>query len=214
MIRLLEFHRSPNCARVRIALGYKEIPFEMEEMSAADRSPMLRAANWPLVPVLLDGEIAMRDSEAILHYLESNYRDGPALTPGTVEEIRRGEALRDDLLHRLRPTIRVLYREAAKQPAERTPAALSRVQSELEDTLARIEDALGGRPFLLGDGMSLYDVVLACALTPARAREDYAAQSPMWAFFREHLSIPQRFHNVNGWLDRVLAYDREAAAAG
>ena len=207
MIRLLEFHRSPNCASVRIALHYKGIPFVTEEMSAEDRAPMLKAVNWPLVPVILDGQVAMRDSEAILHYLESNYRDAPSLTPPTRDEIRQGEALRDVIKGRLRPVLGRAYGEAFKSPAQRDPAALKDVVDQLGEALQPVERALDGRAFLVGGNMSLYDIVIACTLMPARGRADYAEQSPMWAFFREHLSIPEGLRNVNAWLDRVLIYD-------
>ncbi|MGH2394904.1 MAG: glutathione S-transferase N-terminal domain-containing protein, partial [Candidatus Limnocylindria bacterium] len=67
MRTLLEFHRSPNSVKVRVALGYKGLEYEIREMMAADRAPMIEAAGWPLVPILLDGDVVMRDSAAILH---------------------------------------------------------------------------------------------------------------------------------------------------
>jgi len=213
MIRLLEFHRSPNCAKIRIALNYKGIPFEMEEVSAADRSPMLRAVNWPLVPVILDGEVTMRDSEAILHYLESNYRESPSLTPKDQDEIRRGEALTRDVQHSLRPIMRKIYGEVMKTPEQRDPRALAGIVDQIAGAIEPLEEALAGKDFLLGERISMYDILLACALMPARPRPDYAAQSPMWAFFGKHLAIPESLPNVIAWVDRVLAYDAEPAAA-
>lgn len=213
MIRLLEFHRSSNCAKVRIALNYKGIPFETEEMTAADRGPLLRTANWPLVPVIVDGDVVMRDSEAILHYLESNYRQQPSLTPATPEEIRRGEAVRDEMQQRLRPLMRRLFIEAMKEPDRRDAGALEGIVEELQAVVELLEGKLEGNAFLLGERMSIYDVVLACGLMPARPRPDYAAQSPIWAFFQDHLSIPDRFRNVNRWMDRVLAFDGDGAGA-
>ena len=93
MRRLLEFHRSPNSVKVRIALEFKRLEYETEEMFSADREPIVAAGGWPLVPILIDGAVRMRDSAAILHYLEANYRDAPSLTPASRDEILSAEAI-------------------------------------------------------------------------------------------------------------------------
>jgi glutathione S-transferase len=213
MIKLMEFHRSSNCAKVRIALNYKGIPFEMQEMSGSDRSPMVKAAGWPLVPVIVDGDVAMRDSEAILHYLEANYRDKPSLTPATVEEIRRGESILIEARQRMRPIMLKVFGQAMKAPEERDPRAMDGIVDEIAKAAEPLEQTLAGKKFLLGERMSMYDILTAALLMAAHPRPDYAAQSPMWAFFGEHLSIPARLKNVHAWLDRVLAYDQEPAGA-
>ena len=207
MIRLLEFHRSANCAKVRIALRYKGLAFEMSEMSAADRAPMVAAAGWPLVPILIDGDVALRDSEAILHYLESNYRKPPVLTPASIEEIRAGERIVAEAMHGLRPLIRRVYGQALRTPGERDPSALESVPRELEEALEPVDRDLTGKSFLLGDTPSLYDVQLAPVLTTFRPNPTYASQSPMWAFFAENLSLPRSLTNVGPWVDRVMAWD-------
>ena len=93
MRRLLEFHRSPNSVKVRIALEVKRLEYETEEMYSADREPIVAAGGWPLVPILIDGAVRMRESAAILHYLEANYRDAPSLTPASRDEILSAEAI-------------------------------------------------------------------------------------------------------------------------
>ncbi|MFN2432443.1 MAG: glutathione S-transferase family protein [Gemmatimonadota bacterium] len=207
MIRLLEFHRSPNCAKVRIGLRFKGLDFETEELSAADRSPLREAANWPLVPVLLDGRVSMRESEAILHYLESNYREGPSLTPDSADGIREGEAAVLEARWRLRPILRKVYGLVMRPAEERDLSLLQGLPVHLREALAPVDRALEGKDFLLGERMSLYDVVLACALLPLRPNPLYAAQSPIWAFFGEHLSLPDGVPHVAPWVDRVAAHD-------
>jgi glutathione S-transferase len=213
MILLLEFHRSPNCAKVRVALNYKGIPFEMEEMSANDRTPMRETANWPLVPVIVDRQVRMRDSEAILHYLESNYRQAPSLTPAEIEEVRRGEGLRDEVQPRLRPILRGLFGQALKPPAEQDGSWIKGVGPKLEEALKPLEQRLGERSYLTGDEMSIYDIILACPLAVTRAPAEYAAQSPVWAFLREQVSLPKSLPHIGAWMDRVLAYDPPAITA-
>jgi glutathione S-transferase len=213
MIKLMEFHRSGNCVKVRIALNYKGIPFETEEMSGADRSPLIRAANWPFVPVIVDGDVVMRDSEAILQYLEANYRDRPSLTPATAEEIRQGDALLAETRSRVGPILGRMYGQGMKAPADRDPRALAGIGDELVKAVEPLEKALEGKKFLLGDRMSYHDILIAGALWMTRPRPEFIAVSPIWAFFAEHISLPARFKNLHAWLDRVLAYDREPAGA-
>jgi glutathione S-transferase len=213
MIKLMEFHRSSNCAKVRIALNFKGIPFEMQEMSGADRSPMVKAANWPLVPVIVDGDVSMRDSEAILHYLEANYRDKPSLTPESADDIRKGETIVREAQRALGPALRKVFGQALKAPEERDPRALDGIVEEIAKAAEPLEKELAGKRFLLGERMTMYDILTAAPLMITLPRPDYAAQSPMWKFFGEHLSFPARLTNVRGWVDRVLAYDREPAGA-
>ena len=213
MIKLMEFHRSSNCAKVRIALNFKGIPFETQEMSGADRSPMIKAANWPLVPVIVDNDVAMRDSEAILHYLEANYRDKPSLTPDSVDEIRQGESIVREAQRLMGPVLRKVYGQVMKTPEERDLRSLEGIVDEIAKAAEPLEQALTGKKFLLGERMSMYDILVAAPLMITLPRPDYAAQSPMWAFFSEHLSLAPRLENVRAWLDRVLAYDREPAGA-
>jgi glutathione S-transferase len=214
MIRLLEFHRSANCLKVRLALNYKGIPFEAEEMAAADRSPMLEAAGWPLVPVIVDGDVSMRESEAILHYLESNYRDRPSLTPDGADAIRQAESIMAEARARLRPVLRRIFGQAMKAPEQRDAKAMEGIEGEITRAIQPLEKELEGKSFLVGERMSLYDILLAAPVSVFRPRQDYAAQSPIWAFLAEHLSLPESFRNVNAWLDRVLAYDRQPTGAG
>ena len=119
MRKLLEFHRSPNSVKVRIALEFKELEYETQEMFSADREPIVRAGGWPLVPILLDGGIAMRDSAAILHYLEANYRDAPSLTPDSRDDILAAETLLANVLPQIARAQWSVQGEIPKSPEER-----------------------------------------------------------------------------------------------
>jgi len=207
MRRLLEFRRSPNAVKVRIGLNAKRLAYETEEMMAADRAPMLEAAGWPLVPILLDGDVVMRDSTAILHYLEANYRDAPSLTPETRVEIRTAETI----VTRLSPEILAiqwrLAPEIERDVDERDVAGIERGRRELGAALAKLEVRLDRQKWIVGERMSLYDIVLACNLLPARAPASFARESPVWRFFAEAFRLPSDRPAVAAWIDRVLAQD-------
>lgn len=77
MIKLYEFAISGNSHKVRLLLSLLNIPYESILVNGAARehkSPEFLAMN-PLgqVPVLVDGDVVLRDSQAILVYLTRQY---------------------------------------------------------------------------------------------------------------------------------------------
>lgn len=207
MRTLLEFHRSPNSVKVRVALGFKGMEYDIREMMAADRQPMIEAAGWPLVPILVDGDVVMRDSAAILHYLEANYRQAPSLTPGSRDDIRSAEAL----LARLNPEILgiqwSLENEIRKPEAERDMGRIAAGRASMVAALERLDERLAANDWLVGGAMSLYDVILACNLLPARPPARFVEQSPLWRFFADHLALDGDRPAIEGWVGRVIAHD-------
>ena len=210
MRKLLEFHRSPNSVKVRIALEFKELAYETEEMFSADREPIVRAGGWPLVPVLLDGGVAMRDSEAILHYLEANYRDAPSLTPASRDDILAAEALLANLLPQIRRAQWSVQGEISKSPEERDAGRIAGGRAALIEALERLEARLGRSAWLVGGSMSMYDVILACTLIPATPPREFVVESAIYRFFDEHFGIEDERPRVIEWVRRVLAHDTGA----
>lgn len=214
MRRLLEFHRSPNSVKVRVALEYKRLEYETEEMYSADREPIVRAGGWPLVPILIDGAVRMRDSAAILHYLEANYRDAPSLTPESRDEILAAEVLLANVTPDIRRAQWSVQPEIRKDPAERNAERIAAARQALVASLARLDARLAHREWLVGDSMSMYDVILGCNLIPARPPRAFVETSAIYRFFDEHLRIDAERPNVAAWVDRVLAHDTGAHRTG
>jgi glutathione S-transferase len=77
MIKLYEFAASGNCHKVRLLLSLLDIPYESIMVNGAAREH--KSADYlamnPLgqVPVLVDGGVVLRDSQAILVYLARQY---------------------------------------------------------------------------------------------------------------------------------------------
>jgi glutathione S-transferase len=77
MIKLYEFAASGNCHKVRMMLALLDIPYESIMVNGATREH--KSADYlamnPLgqVPVLVDGDVVLRDSQAILVYLARQY---------------------------------------------------------------------------------------------------------------------------------------------
>jgi glutathione S-transferase len=81
VITLYDAARCPYCARVRIALAEKGVPFETVAVDLDDRPAWLFEKN-PLgkVPVLEEDTFVLPESDVINEYLEERYPE-PALLP-------------------------------------------------------------------------------------------------------------------------------------
>lgn len=207
MRRLLEFHRSPNSVKVRIALEFKGLEYETQEMFSADRGPIVEAGGWPLVPILLDGPVTMRDSAAILHYLEANYRNAPSLTPASRDDILAAEALLANVGPDVRRAQWSVQPEITKSPEDRDPELIEKARAALIDSLSRLEARFAGRQWLVGDSMSMFDVILGCTLIVIRPPSAFVEQSAIYRFYDEHMRIESVRPQVSDWVERILAYD-------
>ena len=76
-MKLYDLELSGNCYKVRLfaALAGIDITLEPVDFLAGDhkRSPVIDLNPWGELPVLVDGEVTLRDSQAILVYLAKAY---------------------------------------------------------------------------------------------------------------------------------------------
>ncbi|WP_374438956.1 glutathione S-transferase family protein [Inhella sp.] len=74
-MKLYHFHLSGNAHKVRLALSLLGLPYEAEVPSggAHKATEFLKLNPFGQVPVLVDGEVVVRDSQAILAYLGQRY---------------------------------------------------------------------------------------------------------------------------------------------
>jgi maleylacetoacetate isomerase len=83
MLRLYTYHRSTAAYRVRIALNYKNIPHELVSINliaSEQRGDEYKKQNpQGRVPTMIDGEVKIGQSAAILEYLEEKYPERPLL---------------------------------------------------------------------------------------------------------------------------------------
>ena len=206
MRKLLEFRRSPNCVKVRIALRLKGLDFDTEEMMSADRAPLIEAAAWPLVPVLIDGDVAMRDSMAILHYLEANYRE-PSLSLLDADELRAAEKVESELTDSLRPIMNELFQLLRQDEAERDMSELPQLNRRARRAIEPLEGRLDGGEYLFADRPTIYDIVCACNLMGMRPPAQFVEESPMWRAASKMLVIPDNLAGVRRWYDALMAVD-------
>jgi glutathione S-transferase len=77
MIKLFDVELSGNCYKVRLFAALAKIPMELctVDLAAGEhmREPFLTLNPWAQVPLLVDGDVVLRDSHAILLYLAARY---------------------------------------------------------------------------------------------------------------------------------------------
>lgn len=80
MIKLYQFPISGNSHKVRLMLSLLKLPHELVNVAGAKgehKAPAFLAMNpFGQVPVLVDGNVVLRDSQAILFYLAQRYGQG------------------------------------------------------------------------------------------------------------------------------------------
>lgn len=200
---LLQFSTSPYCRKVRLALGYKGIPFQVENLTPGLHVLKLKPLTGGLrtVPVLLpqlEGQPgAIADSTQILHWLQSSFPSTPLLP---ADESLQAEAwmLEDWLDESIGIATRFVYYEfRAGAGKEIDPSVLSQLVIQLarrqfginhaSAKLAelRLSAALGllqrrwqDGSYLVGDSLSVADITAAALLSPLALIPQYRIEYP------------------------------------
>lgn len=167
---------SPFLRAVRIALIEKGVAHRVREMTPADTgTPEFRAKNpFAKIPVLEHDGLMVRETVAILHYVEAAFA-GPALLPAQAALRARTETLMLAAASYLYPTgvMGVFFQHAYVLENGGTPDAAK--VAAAATTTAPVLDALEHEvslPWCVGEAFSLADAMLVpmlqnLAMTPA-----------------------------------------------
>jgi glutathione S-transferase len=144
MLALYDADRCPYCARVRIVLAEKGLPYETVVVDLDDRPAWIYEKN-PLgkVPVLEEEDFVLPESIVIMEYLEERYPE-PPLWPADPAERAAGRLLVERFDELSRPYYAL--RRGEESARER-----------LDEELALLDSLLAGRPFLTGREFGLAD---------------------------------------------------------
>jgi glutathione S-transferase len=187
VLTLYDALRCPYCARTRIVLAEKGVPYETVAIDLADRPAWLLEKNPPAgrVPVLEDEGWVLPESAVIAEYLEEVYPE-PALLPADASE-RASARL---LVFRFDDFSAPYY--ALRRGEDGAAAAFAR-------ELAALDRRLAATPFLTGRSFGLADV----------------AYLPWVLRARELLDVSLEPHpRLAGWLERLGERPSVAAEAG
>ena len=193
-MKIHDFPFSPNCRKVR-AVVY-ELGLEVEFLPVnlfrgASRTPEFLAINPNgRVPVLVDGDFVLWESNAIVSYLAH----GTSLLPAQRRERAEVDRWTDWQLAHLGPAIRnVAFERVVKPMTGKGQPDAAVVEAGARDyaTFSGVLDAsLGNKEYVAGR-LSVADFVLASVYSLAATVGLETAPFP----------------RVNGWLGRVLARD-------
>ncbi|NJN87400.1 MAG: glutathione S-transferase family protein [Leptolyngbyaceae cyanobacterium SL_7_1] len=173
---------SPIARRVWLALLEKQLPFEAVLVNLAtgeQKQPDYLALNpFHHVPTLVDGDLAVIESLAILDYLEAHYPT-PSLMPSTSQAIAQMRMVQQVSVNEIVPKFAVLA--AAETPDEA-------LVQHLEKVLSFLSQQLGSGDYFGGSRLNLADIV-AGASVPLICRLGISLESqPAIAAWRQRLA--------------------------
>jgi glutathione S-transferase len=195
-MKLYDFAFSPNCRKVH-ALAYElgvELEFVRVDLpKGGQRAPAFLAINPNgRVPVLVDGDLVLWESTAILRYLAG--KAGSPLVPSGSRALAEVDRWLSWQLAHLGPAMsKVAFERIVKKITGQGPpdeAAIAAGTVEFAKLTAILDDTLAGREYLAG-ALSIADFALASHFSLAATAG---------------LDLGPYVH-VNAWLTRVLSRD-------
>jgi stringent starvation protein A len=178
MLTLYDAPRCPYCARVRIVLAEKAIPYETVLVDLDDRPGWIYELNpTGRVPVLDDDGFVLAESRVLMEYVEERVPEPPLLPADSA-----GRAIVRLRLERFEQAFASPYYALRREPSSQTARA------GFDAALAELADVLAQQPYVSGDEYGLAD----CGYVP-------------WLFRAEaSLGVDVRARpSLSAWLDRL-----------
>ena len=92
MFKLYDANISGNCYKIRVLLSFLNLDYELVTVDLFNRQQksvdFIALNEFGQVPVFSDGDVMIRDSQAILFYIASTYGDGAWLPKDTVGQAK------------------------------------------------------------------------------------------------------------------------------
>lgn len=181
MLKLWDLAPSPNNTKVRMALRFKGIPFEATPVDPMDRSAVREVSGQDLTPVIEDKGIVLPDSEAILEYLDANYRDTPRLFPADREGRKACDAWKAKLDAEVAPPWAAVFFHVIGMKPELGDGDAEAVRASLR----WLEEQIGEDGHVPGADEPICDLRVAEWATYALPGEGFVARVPLVAKFRD-----------------------------
>jgi glutathione S-transferase len=205
-MHLLQFSTSPYCRKARLALGYKQIPYTLENLTPGLHVLKLKPlTGLTTVPVLLpqhpDRSQAIGDSTRILNFLEAEYPE-PSLLPALAQQ-PEAWMLEDWLDESIGIATRFVYYQfrvsegkqvdpsffsqllinVARQQYGINQASATLAADRLQLALTVLGERWQTNSYLVGQRLTVADIAAAALLSPLALIPSYRQQYP-WLFDR------------------------------
>jgi glutathione S-transferase len=206
-MRLLQFSTSHYCRKARLALGYKKIPYQVENLTPGLHALKLKPlTGLTTLPVLLpeqEGQpAAICDSTQILRFLEAYQPNPPLFLPNPVDQTT-AEVLEDWLDESIGVATRFIYYDYRAKEGRQinpalsaqlviqvvrwqykiNPAAVELATKRLAIALTELGNRWKSSPYLVGAQLSVADIAAAALLSPLALIPSYRQAHP-WLFER------------------------------
>lgn len=210
---LLQFSTSHYCRKARLALGYKGISYQIENLTPGLHilrvKPLTGLSTLPvLLPQIAGQPQAIGDSSQIFHFLEG-YQPEPALFLPNPEQQNQAILLEDWLDESIGTATRFVYyqfragegKAIDPSPFSQMVIQVVRKQYGINDTTVKLaRTRLGNallvlsiywqkRDYLVGDRLSIADVSAAALLSPLALIPEYRQEYPQ--IFERIINIHQ-----------------------
>jgi glutathione S-transferase len=172
-----------------LGLDYEHVPVNF---TGDNRKPEYLAIN-PMgqVPAIDDDGFVLTESMAINFYLAKKHGK---LYPSSLQDEAKAWQWTFWVMTAIeKPSLQVLFHTVFFPEDKREPKQAEEGRKQLARPLAVLDQALAGRPYLLGDGFTVCDLNVAAVLASARSPKLGIELGP----------------NVRAWLDRCM--ERPAA---
>lgn len=201
---------SPFCWRIKLALAHKRLDVETIPWRFTEKE-VIAFSGQKLVPVLVDGERVVTDSQAIAEYLEATYPDAPSLfgdaqSRALIQFIRRwtdgalhlalAPILMPDIHRVIHPKDQDYFRASREQ---RFGTTLETLAAQREQYVAALQTVLNplrftvkGQAFLAGETPLYADHLVFGAL--------------QWARKTSATPLLQADDPIIAWMERVLDF--------
>ena len=191
---MITLYHAPRARSVRVRWLLEELglPYELATRDYR-RPPYPFAQDSPLgkFPVLVDGDVVMMESGAIVEYLLETYgagRLGPR--PGERDRARFLQWLHFAEATLTPPVIDILRHTLIKPEAERIAAVVEDGHLRAARTLEVLEQQFGDGPYLLGAEFTAADIMMAYGLQWSREFGLLAARPTLAAYLERVLARP------------------------
>ena len=161
-------------SRPRWILEELGVPYELVRLDRA-KAENLEAQYLAInptgkVPALVNGEVTIHESAAIVMYLADKYAtQGLCPAVGTEARARYYQWILYAMTTLELPVSKVGYHTEMKPEAERIPAVAAEGRAEFVRAARSAEEQLAKTPFILGDSFSAADVLVCGTLAWARS---------------------------------------------